>query len=84
LIKIIIKENVKRNNMARDQLNPLTEIIIEKDLIDLLGVKKEFLNRLRLEKQFPFCKISETKRVYLARDVVDYIKSRRIVISRHD
>jgi hypothetical protein len=48
-----------------------------------LGIKKDFLSRLRREKKFPFCKISTTQRVYLARDVVDYIKSKRMVINRH-
>jgi len=64
--------------------DPLSEILTENELLDRLGVKKEFLNRLRLEKQFPFCKISETQRLYLARDIVDYIKSKRVVINRHD
>lgn len=69
--------------MASDQINPLNEILTEKELLDLLGIKKDFLSRLRREKQFPFCKISETQRVYLARDVVDYIKSKRMIIDRH-
>ena len=69
--------------MAEDQTNPLNEILTDQELLDLLGIKKEFLSRLRREKQFPFCKISETQRVYLAKDVVDYIKSKRMVINRH-
>ena len=69
--------------MAEDQTNPLNEILTEKELLDLLGIKKDFLSRLRREKQFPFCKISETQRVYLVKDVVDYIKSKRMVINRH-
>lgn len=70
--------------MASDQTNPLNEILTEKELLDLLGIKKDFLSRLRREKQFPFCKVSETQRVYLARDVVDYIKSKRMVIDGHE
>ena len=69
--------------MAGNQTNPLNEILTEKELLDLLGIKKDFLSRLRLEKKFPFCKISETQRVYLARDVVDYIRSKRMVINRN-
>ena len=69
--------------MPEDQINPLNEILTEKELLDLLGIKKDFLSRLRREKQFPFCKISETQRVYLARDVVEYIRSKRTVIDRH-
>jgi len=70
--------------MENGQTNPLNEILTEQELLDLLGIKKDFLSRLRREKKFPFCKISETQRVYLARDVVDYIKSKRMVISRHE
>jgi len=69
--------------MANDQTNPLNEILTEKELLALLGIKKDFLSRLRREKQFPFCKISETQRVYLARDVVDYIRSKRMVMDRY-
>ena len=69
--------------MENGQTNPLNEILTEKELLDLLGIKKDFLSRLRREKQFPFCKISETQRVYLARDVVDYIKSKRMVINQN-
>jgi len=68
--------------MENDQTNPLNEILTEQELLDLLGIKKDFLSRLRREKQFPFCKISETQRVYLARDVVGYIKSKRMVINK--
>ena len=69
--------------MQTDQLNPLNDILTEKELLDLLGIKKDFLSRLRREKQFPFCKISETQRVYLSRDVVDYIKGKRMVMNSH-
>ena len=68
--------------MGNDQTNSLNEILTEKELLDLLGIKKDFLSRLRLEKKFPFCKVSETQRVYLALDVVDYIKSKRMIIDR--
>ena len=68
--------------MGNDQINPLNEILTEQELLDLLGIKKDFLHRLRREKKFPFCKISETQRVYLARDVVDYIKGKRVVLDR--
>ena len=69
--------------MAENQTNPLNAILTEKELLDLLGIKKDFLDRLRREKQFPFCKVSTTQRIYLTHDVVDYIKSKRVVINRH-
>jgi hypothetical protein len=70
--------------MGSDQANPLNEILTEKELLDLLGIKKDFLSRLRREKLFPFCKISETQRIYLAQDVVNYIKGKRMVMNSHD
>ena len=68
--------------MENGQINPLEEILTEKELIDLLGIKKQFLDRLRREKKFPFCKVSTTKRIYLAKDVVDYIKGKRMILDR--
>ena len=70
--------------MGSDQANPLNEILTEKELLDLLGIKKDFLSRLRLERQFPFCKVSDRTRIYLARDVVDYIKGQRMIVNRHE
>ncbi len=65
-------------------LNPLDEIMTEKELLDLLGIKRAMLDNLRLSKQFPFCKVSDRTRIYLVRDVVDYIKGKRMVINRHE
>ena len=67
-----------------NQINPLNEILTEQELIDLLGVKKGYISRLRLNHKFPFCKISTTQRFYLSQDVVDFIKSKRMVIDGHD
>jgi len=68
--------------MENGQTNSLNEILTEKELLDLLGIKKDFLSRLRRKKQFPFCKISGTQRVYLARDVVNFIKSKRVILNK--
>jgi hypothetical protein len=70
--------------MSNDQANPLNEILTEKELLDLLGMKKSALNELRYKHHFPFCRVSNTNRIYLTADVVDFIKSKRIVINKHD
>ena len=65
-------------------LNPLDEIMTEKELLDLLGIKRAMLDNLRLNKKFPFCKVSERTRIYLVGDVVDYIKGKRMVLNSHE
>ena len=70
--------------MANDQLNPLDEILTEKELLELLGVKRSQLDNLRLKQHLPFCKVSDRTRIYLARDVVDYIKGQRMIVNRHE
>ena len=62
--------------------NDLSAIVTEKELIDLLGIKKEFLDRLRQKHQLPYCKISTTKRVYLVEDIVGFVTDRRMVLNR--
>jgi hypothetical protein len=57
--------------------------LTEKELIDLLGIKKEFLDQLRRNHKLPFCKISTTKRVYLVEDIVGFVRDRRMVLDRH-
>jgi len=65
------------------QTNPLNEILTERELLDMFGFKKEFLDNLRRKQQFPFCKISDRVRFYLVEDVYDFIKGRRQILNRH-
>ena len=74
--------------MEKDQLanlfqeSPLSAVLTEKELLDMFGFKKEFLDNLRRNHQFPFCKISERVRFYLVEDVFNYIKGRRLILNR--
>ena len=60
----------------------LSQIVTESELLDLLGIKKESLDRLRQDEGLPFCKITRTNRVYLVEDVLDFIRGRRLVLNR--
>ena len=64
------------------QLKDMNDIHTEKELLDLLGIKKTALNDLRYKHQLPFCKITSTNRIYLVRDVLDFIASKRITLNR--
>ena len=66
-----------------NQLNPTstTDILTEQELLGLLGMKKSALNDLRLNHQFPFCKISNTVRIYLVQDVLDFVARKRVVLN---
>ena len=67
-----------------NQLNPTstTDILTEQELLGLLGMKKGALNDLRYKQKFPFCKISNTVRIYLVRDVLDFVASKRVVLNK--
>ena len=67
--------------MAND-LKGLEKILTEKELIELLGIKRSGLDDLRYKKQLPFCKISNTNRIYLVKDVIEFIESKRMVINK--
>jgi len=67
--------------MASD-LKGLEKILTEKELIELLGIKRSGLDDLRYKKQLPFCKISKTNRIYLVKDVIEFIESKRMVINK--
>jgi len=67
--------------MASD-LKGLEKILTEKELIELLGIKRSGLDDLRYKKQLPFCKISNTNRIYLVKDVIEFIESKRMVINK--
>jgi predicted DNA-binding transcriptional regulator AlpA len=60
----------------------LSEILTEAEVIDLLGIKKTGLDRLRRDKKFPFCKLTNFNRVYLVNDILEFIESKRMVVDR--
>jgi len=43
-------------------------------MLGLLGVDKETLDDLRREKGFPFVRLTTRSRVYLADEVLDWLK----------
>ena len=64
-----------------EQLNqPLAELVYSEDaLLELLGTNKKQLARLRLEKEFPCVYLSRYSRVYMARDVFQWLEKRAAV-----
>jgi len=69
--------------MEKDQLKGIEKILTEKELIELLGIKRSALDDLRYKKQLPFCRISNTNRIYLVKDVIEFIESRRMVLNKN-
>ena len=63
-------------------LKSVDDILTEKELIELLGIKKSALDDLRYRHKLPFCKISSTNRIYLVKDVLEFIASKRMVLNK--
>ena len=63
-------------------LKNIDDILTEKELIELLGIKKSALDDLRYRHKLPFCKVSNTNRIYLVKDVLDFIASKRVVLNK--
>ena len=59
----------------------VNDILTEKELIDLLGIKRSALDELRYNQKLPFCKISKTSRLYLVRDVLDFLIDKRTILN---
>jgi len=70
--------------MNNENPNPenMNDILTEQELIDLLGVKKSALDEFRQKRELPFCKLTVRNRIYLVKDVLDFISSKRMVINR--
>jgi hypothetical protein len=60
----------------------LSEIMTEQEVLDLTGLKKNSLARLRNEKGLPFCPMTRMCRIYLTADIVNYLESCRRVINK--
>jgi len=67
-----------------DQLNPksMEDVLTEKEVLDLLQIKKAGLSRLRLKEKLPFCNLTKYNRVYLVSDILEFLVSKRIVINK--
>ena len=63
-------------------LKSIDDILTEKELLELLGIKKSALDDLRYQHRLPFCKISSTNRIYLVKDVLEFIASKRLVLNK--
>ena len=48
-------------------------IILEKELLEFLGISKATLQRLRREKGLPYVRLSNTERVYPAEKFMEWI-----------
>ena len=67
--------------MSNENQSPsLESILSEKKLLDLLGIKKSALDSLRLEAKLPFWQVSRYQRVYFVEDLLNWLKTRRMVI----
>ena len=68
--------------MSDQKQRSLNEILTEKEVIELLGIKKTGLDRLRREKKFPFCKLTTFNRVYFVNDILNFIESKRMILDK--
>ena len=59
------------------QVPNLDDILLEKELCELLGLKKETLDGLRSKHGLPFCRVTHTQRVYFVDDVLDWLRTRK-------
>ena len=46
----------------------------EEDMLELLSIVRSTLDTLRLEKGFPFIRLTRIKRIYLAKDVLNWLE----------
>ena len=69
-------------NKENPALKSVDDILTEKELLELLGIKKSALDELRYRHKLPFCKISNTNRIYLVKDVLNFIESKRMVLNK--
>ncbi|HUT16959.1 MAG TPA: helix-turn-helix domain-containing protein [Acidobacteriota bacterium] len=68
--------------MSQENLNGTESILTENELCELLGMKKSALAELRYKQKFPFCRISNTVRIYQVKDVLEFIADKRTVLDR--
>jgi len=68
--------------MNQLNLKSMEDILTEKEVCDLLQIKKAGLDRLRREQKLPFCNLTRLNRVYVVADILEFIVSRRIILDK--
>ena len=73
--------NVDKENQEEQKL--LQEFLTEEELKGFLGLTDPQLARLRNTQRLPFLKIQQNKRLYLVKDITDWLIDRRTVLNEH-
>ena len=74
------KEN--RENQGEDQIVFLEKLLTESEILELFGISKATLSRLRNEAQLPFCKITQQRRLYFVDSIEEWLKNREKVLNK--
>jgi DNA-binding transcriptional MerR regulator len=61
------------------QLEDMKDILTEAEVLEILGVNKSTLTGYR-QQGLPFCRLSRTHRIYLVKDVLDFIVDKRMKV----
>ena len=67
---------------SENQHDTISELLTEKELLELFGIKKESLDYLRREKRLPFLKVGTTTRLYHQRSIMKWLMAREVVLNR--
>jgi len=74
------KEN--RENQSEDQSVFLEKLLTESELLEIFGVSKATLHKLRNKAQLPFCKITQQRRLYFVDSIEAWLKDREKVLNK--
>jgi len=67
--------------MSENQQRFSDLVLSEVELLEKLNVELKTLSKLRLEKGLPYIRLDTRNRVYLAEEVLDWLKELRRTIS---
>ncbi len=61
----------------------LENVVPEKEVMEILGVTKNILSRLRHEKYLPFIPVTRKSRVYLESSLMQWVRDNEITLNKH-
>jgi len=60
----------------------LQNLVPEKEVMEILGVSRGSLDRLRHKKQLPFIRVNRKSRLYLESSLMKWVRDLEIVLDR--
>ena len=75
---------MKMENNNAEVRETLENVLNEKEVMEMFGVSKQTMWKLRTKDMLPFLQVTRNNRLYLESDIMGWLKDNRKVLNKHE